>query len=130
MVGTPKTTRLSSQRNKLYRNTKNRLDIRSQCTNHKAPCVTQKPKLTEELKRWALNIPKQLSARKSPMESDRSLMRGEPVSSRQCGQICVSTRKASDREQFHHSDTSNTSSRTCPHKAHCLHAFVHVGYIE
>lgn len=94
----------------------------------KAPCVTQKLRLREELKRRALNIPQQRSAHKSAMESDRSLMRGEPVSSRQCGPICVSTRKASDREQPHHSDTSNTSNRTCPHKVHCCFRCIEWNY--
>lgn len=82
----------------------------------KGTSVTQEPKLTEELKRRAPNIPKHRSVCKSAMESGRSLMWGEPVSSRQCGRICISTRKATDRERFHHSDKTNTSSRTCPHK--------------
>lgn len=82
-----------------------------------APRVTQKPELTEEWKRGALSIPKQRSACKSAMESGRSLMRGEPVSSRQCGRICVSTRKASDREQLLHPDTTSTF---CPHRPQCL----------
>lgn len=49
----------------------------SQHTSHKAPCVTQRPILTEELKRGALNVPIQRSACKSAMESGRSLMQGE-----------------------------------------------------
>lgn len=46
--------------------------------------------MTKDLRRGALNIPEQRSAYKSAMESGRSLMQGEPVSSRRCGQICVS----------------------------------------
>lgn len=113
VVGILERTQLSSQRNKSYK---------SQCTSHRAPRVIQKPKLTEELKRRALNIPKQRSVCKSAMESGRSLMRGEPVSSRQCGRICVSIRKATDREQLHHPDTTNTSRRTCPHKPLCFYS--------
>lgn len=84
------------------------------------PDVTHKPKMTEELKRGALNITEQRSACKSAMESGISLMQGEPVSSRQCGRICVSIRKASDREQLHHPDITNTSRRTCSHHPPCL----------
>ncbi|KAM7389933.1 hypothetical protein PAMP_023877 [Pampus punctatissimus] len=78
----------------------------SPITVHQCHSETQ----TEELKRRALSIPKHISVHKSAMESGRSLIRGEPVSSRQCGWICVSPRKASDRERLHHPDTTNTSS--------------------
>lgn len=40
--------------------------------SHRATCVTQKPKLTEELRRRALIITKEPSARKPAMESGRS----------------------------------------------------------
>lgn len=84
------------------------------------PNVTHTPKMTEELKRGALNITEQRSACESAMESGISLMQGETVSSRQCGRICVSIRKASDREQLHHPDITNTSRRTCSHHPPCL----------
>lgn len=38
---------------------------------------------------------------------------GELVSSRQCGRICDSSGKASDREHLKQPDTTNTSSGTC-----------------
>lgn len=76
---------------------------------------THTPEATEELERDPEH-----SECKSAMESDASLMRGGPVSSRLYDQTCLTIRKVSDSDQLHYTDITFCSKRTCSHCPPCL----------